>query len=83
MNAVARTLLGSVLQREGRHLEAIAELRAAVTARPNDTVGWGLHGLSLLQSGDRAGAHVAFTELKRRVPASIFADRMLKEVGGQ
>jgi tetratricopeptide (TPR) repeat protein len=83
MNAVARTLLGSVLQREGRHLEAIAELRAAVTARPNDTVGWGLLGLSLLQSGDRAGAHVAFTELKRRVPASIFADRMLKEVGGQ
>jgi tetratricopeptide (TPR) repeat protein len=82
MNAVARTILGSVLQHEGRHAEAIAELRAAVTARPNDTVGWGLLGLSLLQSGDRSGAHAAFTELKRRVPASVFADRMLKEVGG-
>ncbi len=81
MSAVARTILGSVLQREGRHAEAIVELRAAVTARPNDTVAWGLLGLSLLQTGDRSGAREAFTELKRRVPASGFADRMLQEVG--
>ena len=81
MNAVARTILGSVLQREGRHAEAIAELRGAVAARPNDTVGWGLLGLSLMETGDRSGARAAFTELKRRVPGSSFADRMLKEVG--
>jgi len=81
MNAVARTILGFVLQREGRHAEAIEELRAAVTARPNDTVGWGLLGLSLLQTGDRPGARSAFMELKRRLPSSAFADRMLKEAG--
>ncbi|MBI3448658.1 MAG: hypothetical protein HY049_07065 [Acidobacteria bacterium] len=83
MNSVARTILGSALRNQRRFAEAAAELRLAVAARPRNSVAWGLLGLSLAESGDRAGAREAFLELRRLVPGSTFAQRMIDELGAQ
>jgi hypothetical protein len=80
MNGIAHSMLGAALHRLGRPRDAAMEFRAAIAARPDADVAYGLLGLSLLEIGDRKGAREAFVELKRRVPASTFADRMLAEI---
>ena len=80
MNGRARVVLAAALQQQGRHAEAVRELRAALEARPDAAIAWGMLGTSLLETGDREGARAAFQELKRRMPGSAFADQMLSEI---
>jgi hypothetical protein len=82
VNATARLLLSAVMQTQGRHAEAAAELKASIAARPDSTLAWGMLGTSLMAVGDRGGAREAFEELRRRVPGSEFADQMLREIEG-
>lgn len=76
-DSVARVLLGAALQAEARHEDAVAEFRALLRARPDVVIAWGLLGTSLMEMGDKGGARSAFEELRRRVPGSKFAQRML------
>ncbi len=80
MNSTARVILGSALQRQGRHAEAAAEFRAALETRPDAVLAYGLLATSLAATGDRAGARSALEKLQRRFPDSEFARQMLEEL---
>lgn len=80
VNGVAHSMLGAALHRLGRPREAAAEFRTAIDIHPDADAVYGMLGLALLESGDSEGAREAFAELKRRVPASSFADQMLREI---
>jgi hypothetical protein len=80
MNSTARIILGSALQRQGRHVEAAAEFRAALETRPDAVPAYGLLAVSLAATGDRAGARSALESLQRLFPDSEFARQMLEEL---
>jgi MSHA biogenesis protein MshN len=68
-NAEFQALLGSVLQRLGRHPEAAEAFRAAARGAPDSGPVWAGLGISLEAQGQRAEAVEAFKRVLALAPA--------------